>query len=356
MRHDRLCPLAVPAGLLAVSAVAALAGAPDPSIIGPARGALDIVLPYYPPTARAAALGRGTVALEGADSHNPAALAFFKDVAKRDHDVALSYGRANLGHGPDMDIYNANLIIPTPVLGGYSKLMAFGIHTRHQDVSRMMGLEADVSAYQLGIASGVKVPLPDGVPGELAAGFAGFPFDPARLNLSAPGDGVIARSHAISNLGSIRLGTMYKPTPQVTFGAVFTHIKDEAWARFPGAGLPSRLKSNYHVNIYEVGVAVRPIPSTVAMVQFLGGTATGEGVDIRYSIPSLGVEHEVRVTEKLGFALRAGWLDNGPTYGLGLKLPADWRADYAFIPHYGEGLKTAFGHGPFHMLTVGKSF
>jgi hypothetical protein len=356
MRHNRVGVVVLCALLAGAVGGAALAGGPDASLIGPTRGALDIVLPFYPTTARAAALGRGTVALPGVDSHNPAALGFFKEIAKVDHDLAISYGRADFGHGPDLDIYNASLVFPMPMLGGYNKLMAFALDTRHEETSRILGCEAEVSAYEAGLAYGRLVPLPDGVPGKLALGFAGFPYDPSRLRLEAPGGGTMARARGISQLGSIRLGTMYQPEERLNLGLVFTHIKDFCWAKYPGLAIPGRFDSTYHVNIWEVGASFRPLERTIILTQFLHGRANGEGVHMTYNIFSMGVEHEIPITETVGIALRGGWLDNGPTFGVGATLPARCRLDYAFIPHYGEGLKAAFGHGPFHMLTFGKSF
>ncbi|MBM4032917.1 MAG: hypothetical protein FJ291_14175 [Planctomycetes bacterium] len=356
MRRNRLGVVVLYALLAGVVGGAAIAGAPDASLIGPTRGALDIVLPYYPQSARAAALGRGTVALPGADSHNPAALGFFKEVAKADHDLAISYGRASFDHGPDLDIYNANLVFPMPMLGGYSKLMAFGIDTRQDDLSRMLGAKADVSAYEFGMAYGSLVPLPDRVPGKLALGFAGFPLDPSHLKLEVPGGPTMARAKGWSKVGSIRLGALYQPEERLNLGVVFTHIKDYAWAKYPGLAIPGRFSSIYHVNIWEFGASFRPLARTIVLVQFLHGRANGEGVHTTYDVLSLGVEHEIPITSGVGIALRGGWLDNGPTFGLGATLPARCRLDYAFIPHYGEGVKAAFGHTPLHVLTFGKSF
>lgn len=347
MRLRMLITAAVAAALAVASGGVALGQ--DASLIGPTRAALDIVLPYYPPSARAAAMGRSTVALEGVDSHNPAALAFVKG-----YDVLLNYGRADFHHGPDLDIYNAQAVFPFPLIGGVGKLMGFAIDTRHEERSRMGGNDTKVSAYEFGLAYGAKIPIPEQL-GQLGVGFAGYPYDPARLTLTDPdGGGTVARARAISQLGSIRLGALYKPIEQVSFGLEYTHIKDSAWAKY--TGIERRFSSNYHVNLWTVGLAFRPDQWTVITVQDIFGRATGQGVDMSYSVFSAGIERQIPITETFGFALRAGVLEGDPTWGVGVNLPQGWRADYAFLPAYGEGVDKAFGHATFHMFSVGKSF
>jgi len=339
----------VAAAVLASMGVA-LAGAPDASLIGPMRATLDLVLPYYPPSARAAGMGNSTVALEGIDSNNPAALGFFEG-----HDVMLDYSRIDFNRGPDLDIGRTHVVFPMPMMGGTMKLMAFGVHTRHADVSKMMGMEASVSATEFGFAYGRKIPIPEEA-GELAIGAAGYPYDPARLTLDVPGGGTFARSKAMSQLGSIRAGVMYKPIDKITFGADFTHLKDAAWAKYPGAGIPHRSTSNYFVNLWTVGMSVRPDERTVVTVQGITGRANGEGVNMAYSRFSAGIERQIPIGEAFELALRAGVLGNQMTWGFGARLPEGWRVDYALLPMYGQGVESAFGRGPFHMLGVGKSF
>lgn len=345
MRHKRLGLLVAAIGLAALLAGSAWGGAADASLIGPARGALDLTLPFYA-GARGAALGRGTVALEGGD--NPAALGFFKG-----YDVSFGAGRVDFDHGPDLEMYTGQLIFPAPMVGGAAKMTLYGMRTHDRDASRMMGANAEVDARTLGLAYGRKLVLP--IPGELAVGFAGYPYDPAHLRLKAGGS-TVARAYAISQIGSIRLGTLYKATRNLNFGLQYTHIKDYAWARYPGLQIPGRTSSNYYVNIWEAGFAYDLLKNTTILAQYLFGRATGDGVDVHYSIPSCGIEHRMAITQGFRLALRGGWLDNGPTGGFGLTLPRRWRVDYACIPQFGEGVKKAFGHGPLHTLGVGKSF
>jgi len=352
MKRRTLCACAVAAALGFGVAGVARGGAPNASLAGATRGTLDIVLPYYPASARSLGLGRATVALEGVDSHNPAALGFVKGF-----DISAHYGRIDFRHGPDVGVYHTNVVLPTPVIGGSTKLMGFYLHTRDSDASRMMGARAKLWGREFGIASGFKVPIPEDL-GELALGFAGYPSDPSEVTLRAPGGGGgttrVAHGRGQSVIGSIRLGALYKPTEKVSLGAEFTHIKDKLYAKF--LGVPGRFESNYHVNLLTMGAACRVLESTTVMVQYTTGTANGEGVDAHYAILCGGVEHRMRVTEGFELALRGGWYDNGPTFGLGVLLPGQCRVDYAFMHDYGEGAKKAFGHGPMHMLTVGKSF
>ena len=349
MQRSKQIVCGVAAALCVLAAGAAWAGAPDASLTGPTRGGLNLHLSFYPPTARSAALGTSTVALEGVDSHNPAALAFTKGF-----DLAYDYGRCSFGHGPDVDMHRGHLIVPIPKpVGGAMKLMGFNLSTRHTEMSRM-GADTHVWAREFGFAYGREIPLPGKLPGQLGVGVGGFPSDPSELRLSAVGpDGKsrrIAHGRGISKLGSTRLGVLYQ-IDQFNVGAQYTHIKDDLWASYPGFGV-ARTSDKYYANLYTLGAAYRPDERTVLLVQHLTGRAQGDGVRADYDIFSLGAEREI--TDWL--ALRAGLLDGELTCGFGLKLPQDFRVDYAFMANYGHEVRQAFGEGGLHMIGIGKRF
>ena len=353
-RWDRVACVAVASALLLVASTAALGGgappAPAPTLTGPTRGGLNIVLPYYPATPRAAAMGNATVALAGVDSHNPAALAFATKI-----DIEFDYGRMNFNHGPDLDMYHGHIVVPTPGIGGFTKILGMGISTRNDDVSRM-GAKTHVWGRQFGICTGVPIPLPDAVPGKLGFGFAGFPSDPSELRLSSGGT-TLATGRAQSQIGSIRLGFLYIPLEQVSIGAEFTHIKD--WLRqralVPQFGYITT-DAHYYVNLWTFGAAFHPDDKTTIVVQHLTGRAQGPGVRAQYDAFSVGLERTVPISEEISFALRAGIHDSNPTFGLGVGLPRGFRVDYALLSNYGEQLDRAFGHGTLHIIGVGKSF
>lgn len=339
------------------SVVAATAGAPPPPAYpaGPTRGGLNVVLPYYPPSPRAAGMGLATVAVGGVDSHNPAALGFAKCM-----DVAADYGGVDFNHGPDLGIGHAHVVVPTPKIGGYTKIMLMGIHTRDEDPSRLPGATGGTHVWgrQFGIAAGVPVPLPDPVPGRLALGFAGFPYDPSEVRLHAGGLRT-AQGRGQSQIGSIRLGALYQPIDQVAVGAQFTHIKDYLRHKVlvdPVAMTYLRQNAHYYVNLWTVGVAVHPDDKTTIGIQHLFGRAQGPGIRANYDIFSAGIERRIPVTEEIALALRAGINDGGTTFGLGVTLPHGFRVDYACMMDYGEQVKDDFGHGDLHTVGVGKSF
>jgi len=342
--------------VLTVCSSVATAGAPPPPAYpaGPTRGGLNLILPYYPATPRAGGMGLATVAVGGVDSHNPAALGFAKGI-----DVVADYGRLSFDHGPDLDIGHSQVVIPTPKLGGYTKVMLFGIHTRHEDASRLPGAGSTyIHAKEFGIASGVQVPLPDKVPGRLAFGFAGFPYDPSEVRLRAGGVRT-AQGRGQSQIGSIRLGLLYQPIEQVSVGGEFTHIKDYVRHKVlidPSTMTYLRQNDNYYVNLWTVGVAIHPDDKTTIGIQHLFGRAQGEGVRVNYDIFSAGIERRIPINEEIGVALRTGINDGSPTFGLGVTLPHGLRVDYALLIHYGEQVKNDFGHGDLHIIGVGKEF
>jgi hypothetical protein len=329
----------------------AMAGAPPtPSLAGPTRGGLNLVVPYYPVSARAGGLGTSTTALEGVDSQNPAALGFFKGI-----DLSLSYGRGRFDDGPDPDIYNGHVVLPVPVIGGSLKIIAFKLDTRNEDVSLMGGLETEVSGNEFGVHYGREIPLPDKMPGRLAIGVGGYPYDPSKIELSIPDGPRVAKGRGQSQVGSVRAGAIYQVTLEnigkVSLGGEFTHIKDELKAWY--TGMPGRLKDNYYVNIWTLGFAYHlPNEKTIVLGQYTFGRAQGDDVRANYSIYSLGLEHEVLDR----FALRVGMHDTEFTCGAGVKLPHDFRVDYAYMANYGQQVRDAFGTGPLHIITVGKTF
>ncbi len=340
---------------VSLAATAAWAGAPPPTpaptVAGPTRGGLNLVLPYYPPTVRSAGMGLATVALEGVDSHNPAALAFVEG-----YDVTFDFGRVAFRQGPDLLIYHGHLVFPLPVVGGHSKLIGLGISTENEDFSKMGGF-THVWAQEMGLAYGRKIPLPEAIPGELGVGFAGFPYDPSEVRLTNAAGARAAWGRGHSKVGSIRLGILYKPVPELSLGGQYTHIKDTLRAEFlvPNVGIVPN-KSIYHVNLGTIGAAYRPDERTVITAQFLFGRARGEGVHTQYDIFSAGAEREMAITENIQLALRVGINDGHPTCGLGVKLPQGWRVDYALVAGYGEELRRAFGRGNLHIIGVGKRF
>lgn len=358
MRRNLLLACLAAAILAVACPGTALAGAPDASLAGPTRGGLDLCLPYMQ-MGRGAGMGGAGVALDGGDTQNPAALGFMKGVVS----VSGGYGGASFKHGPDVSMSNGQIIFPMPLLGGTSKFMAYHLKTTDKDVSRMMGgLEADVWATQFGMAYGRQIPLRGLIPGKLAIGFAGYPNDPSEIWLREPGTGrKIAHGRGISHLGSFRLGFLYKPTDLINIGGEFTHIRDYLYATYPGLGIPGRFKSMYHVNIYTIGAAARLghrglLGRTTVAIQYLGGHASGTGVDACYAILSGGIEHRVPITETINVSLRGGYYADSPTYGVGLTLPYRLTVDYAYMPRYGDNLSRAFGHGALHSIGVTKGF
>ena len=357
MRRNLLLACLAAAILAVAYAGTALAGAPpNASLAGPTRGGLDLALPYMQ-TGRGAAMGGATVALDGSDTQNPAALGFMKGVVS----FSAGYGSTSYDDGPDVAMYNSQIVFPMPFLGGTSKIMGYHMKTTDRDASRMMGgMEAEVWATQYGIAYGRQIPLRGLIPGKLAIGFAGYPNDPSQVWLRDGTGATVAHGRGMSKIGSMRLGFLYKPTDLINIGGDFSHIKDHlyaTYAAFPGI----RYESNYHVNIYTIGAAARLghrglLGRTTITAQYLGGHANGQGVDQAYVVMGGGIEHRIPITEVINIMLRSGYYAHSPTYGFGLTLPYRLTLDYAYVPNYGNNLAKAFGHGALHSVCVTKGF
>lgn len=342
MRTERTLMWGALALALILAAGPARAGAPNASLSGPTRGGLNLVLPYYPATTRAAGLGTSTVALGGVDSHNPAALGFAEGF-----DVNMDYGNIDFDEGPRVGVAHGHVVFPVPGIGGHMKLMGYEMDTHDERMSRM-GAETEVWGSEFGFAYGRQVPLPDNCPARLSLGLGGFPYDPSRLRLSAPGGGEIAEGKGQSQLGSIRAGALLE-YDRFSLGAQYTHIKDKLWAKFKG--LP-RFEDNYYVNLFTLGAGYRPDEKTVILIQHLSGRAQGQGVRANYDIFSLGAERQIIDA----VALRVGLLDGKVTCGVGVKLPYDFRLDYAYLNDYGQEVERAFDTGDMHMIGIGKKF
>jgi hypothetical protein len=307
-------------------------------------------------------MGGAHVALDGMDSHNPAGWAFAKGL-----EVAVDYGRFNFDHGPDLDLYHASALIP--FMGGFIRMMGLGISTRNEDFSRGGGT-FHIWGREPGGGYGRQLPLPDGIPGRLAFGLAGFPEDYSEVRLNVPGTGtpaILGKSRAHSELGSVRVGLMYKPFDEsdlVTVGFQYTHIKDYLKARYPisPTGPIGEMSDIYHVNLFTVGVAVKPDDKTTLTVQHLSGRASGTSVggnpgnSATYDYFSVGAERVIPVTEQFSLAVRGGAQRGRLTWGIGAELPGGMSIDYALMTHHGHELRKAFGRGPLHIIGVGKRF
>jgi hypothetical protein len=245
-----------------------------------------------------------------------------------------------------------------------------GISTRNQDPARFAGARFHIWAREPTIGYGREIPLPDGFPGRLAIGGCGFPEDHSEVRVTVPGPrgpAVKGKSRAHSEIGSMRLGVMYKPFEErdlVTIGFQFTHVKDFLKARYPvtPGGPVGKVKDTYHVNLFTVGAAFKPDDKTTISVQHLSGRASGTGVggnpgnSNSYDYFSIGAERVIPLTEEVALAVRGGVQRGEVTCGVGAKLPMGFQVDYTLMSNHGHELRKSFGRGPLHIIGVSKAF
>ncbi len=319
--------------------------AQDPrTIAGPMRGSMHLGNIQQ---VAAQGMGGAALAVEGSDSLNPAALAWFKTM-----EVEMAVLHGDFNQGPDTTYYYGEVTFPEPWLGGTLQLMAISISSDTED-SRM-GSDTHLWGREVGFAYGVPIT------GRIAVGVSGYPDNPSEVRIETPGGTLTGRANG--KVGSFRVGTLarvftdeselfgFNPG-KLNVAGMYTHIIDSWKTR----GLPAGFDDDDTAYINKTNFGLSYTPCDMFMVAFDYEFGNVGGVDIagdNIDIISFGAE--VRPTDWL--QLRSGSLDSRFTAGMGLSLPGGWQMDYAYTDGGFEDVKKAFGHATEHAISVSKRF
>jgi hypothetical protein len=320
----------VTAGVLGVFLVACtVAHAQTAQLAGPTRGSTLHL--SYSPTVRSAGMGGASIAIEGPDSFNPAALGWLEE-----GEVEFSYGNYNFHSGPNVNYYRLDLTYPALGGGARVKSYYFDSNKRLSKMQAPPGVprEAKIWGYEFGLDYGRH--LTD----RISIGVGAFPLEESSLRLSGVGKG-----RGESLIGSARLGALVRVTENINLATMFDHIKDRLKDTYDAGGSPH---DNYYANIWTIGGAVKLGEKALFAADYRWGRVDGGDVRLNPRMPSFGLEY--KLTEN--FAVRVGDTRGHLTAGAGLKLFERFEINYAYVDGAGEDVRKAFGTATTHLVSL----
>ena len=321
-------------GCMALMLLGALSASAQIQLGGLMRDELALGLT---PTIKSAGMGGAYVGVDGPQSMNPASLSSMEGMQ-----ASLYGGFYDLGKGPSAYRGRADLILPAPIIGGYSRLMVDGLASDGKGNTNLGTMEFD--SVTLGSQYGRNIT------DWWAVGFGGYPYESAEVDLYTP-DGK-TKGEAFSKLGSIQLGTLFRPCEYFNIGAQFIYIKDNLEATIPNG---TEMGWNYYIHYFAVGASVKPMEGTLLALDYWNGEIRGRN---NYDTPigrianisrfNFGIQQKV-----CNYCdLRLGSSNNGLTTGFTLHINNKMDVDYAYINKALYDKQFAFGNSNFHGLSV----
>jgi len=313
--------------MVAVGLACTLAHAQVAKLAGPTRG--NTIHLSYNPTVRAAGMGGATLALEGTDSLNPAAIGWLEQ-----GEIELSYGNYDFRSGPAIN--SGRLDVTYPVLGGGAQLKIYGFDSNRR--MSMMGAPTEVHGYEVGVVYGRRIN------DRASFGFAGFPLEESTLRLQGIGKG---RGESV--LGSFRLGGLVRVTDTISIATMFDHIKDRLKDYYADG---TYVREMYYANIWTIGGAIRLGEKTIFAADYRWGEVDGNEAHpstmLNPRSTHFGLEHQL--TDEI--TLRIGETKGNITAGAGVKLFDKWELNYAYIDGAAVEIESAFGTATTHLISV----
>lgn len=313
--------------LLAVGLACTLAHAQVAKLAGPTRGSTLHL--SYSPTVRAAGMGGATLAVEGTDSLNPAAIARLEE-----GEIELSFGNYDFRSGPRVNYYRAD--VTYPVLGGATQLKVYGFdsNTRMSE----MGAPTEVWGYEFGVAYGRQIN------DHISLGFGAFPLEESTLRLSGIGKG-----RGESLVGSARLGALVRVSDSINIALMYDHIRDRLRDYYESGAYVQEM---YYANVWTVGGAIHLGEKTVLAGDYRWGNVSGNEADpttmFNPRSTHFGLEHQL--TDEI--AVRIGQTKGHITAGAGLKLFDNWEINYAYVDGAARDIESAFGTATTHLISL----
>ena len=154
-------------------------------------------------------------------------------------EVSLTYGNYNHDDGPMAHRGRLDATLPVPYFGGAARLMIDGFASEDEEEIRN-GAPIEFDSFTLGGQYGRNIT------DWWAVGIGGYPYEKAQVDFGVgPVAGPVAdpgpdiKGEALSQLGSIQLGTLFRPCDKVRIGGQIIYIIDDLEASFPGGGAHS---------------------------------------------------------------------------------------------------------------------
>lgn len=294
------------------------------------------------PNTTSAGMGGVFVALDRADSMNPASIASVENA-----DVSLAYGMYDHDWGPDAARLRFSGTARLPWFDGAARILFDGLDSDGAGRTLLPG-EADLEfdGQTLGLHLGAN--LSDW----LALGVGAYPYEPADVDMITPGGTV--RGEAMSQVGSIEVGAIARAGERVRLGAIFVHIIDELKAELPDR---TSLEDDWKINYLALGLSMMPFEGTVLAadwwyVDIDGSFNPDTPYEDDYERWNFGLEQ--RLGE--GLTVRFGSQNEGFTTGLTIEPVENFDISYAYIDKALRDKEAIFGETSCHTVSVGFKF
>lgn len=298
------------------------------------------------PSIKSLGMGGAYVGIEGTMSMNPASLSSVEG-----WEGSLWYGFYDHNLGPEAHRGRLDLVHPVPYIGGTSRIMIDGFVSDGAGTTLLpdpagvpMGIEFD--SITLGMQYGRNIT------DWWAVGFGGYPYEKANVDLITSGGTI--EGEAFSQIGSIQLGTIFRPLDNLSIGGQFIYIKDDLEAQVPGVG---QMGDYYHIHYFSVGASYRPFEQTLVALDYWNGEIEGianpaQDFDVDVDRWNFGIQQEIVDY----FAIRLGSNNGGLSAGFTVNIRENMDIDYAYVNEFMRDKDEIFGDTEFHGLQLTMRF
>ncbi len=297
------------------------------------------------PPIKSIGMGGAYVGVDDTMSMNPAALA---GVDFRE--AMVMYGLYDHDMGPTAHRGRGSLITPVPYLGGAARLMLDGLITDGKGETLLSNpangdpYDIEFDAFTLGLQYGRNIT------DWAAVGFGAYPYEKANVDLYSTAADV--RADALSQIGSIQLGSLFRPHERINLGAQFIYIKDDLEASIPGL---MDMGDYYHIHYYAIGASFMPFDGTLLAVDYWNGEIEGAQSLIPQDIFDVDVDRwnigvQQRVCEYAD--LRLGYNNGGITTGFSVHITENLDFDYAYANEALGDKENVFKETDFHGVSL----
>lgn len=308
------------------------------------------------PTTRSRGMGGTYVGVDEYWSMNPASIA---NTEKLTGELGYSYWDHDTG--PETDAGRLDLWAPVKLFGLDVTLRLMGYYYVADDpedgvVPPFMNLEYESST--IGLQAGLN--LNDW----WAVGVGAYPYEKAHVefDLPLPGDGAVGvEGTALSQVGSIQLGTLFRLPYHVNVGAQYIYIIDELKAFYDDRqaiedALEVQLnhEDDFHINYLALGASWEPVEWLLLGVDYWNGEAEGagfiQGTEFDQDVDRWNFGAEVRPCEYV--SVRAGGDNGGATAGLTVSPMENLDLNYAYVDKAFRDKENAWGETELHTVSV----
>ncbi|RJP27473.1 MAG: hypothetical protein C4527_12810 [Candidatus Omnitrophota bacterium] len=286
------------------------------------------------PPIKSLGMGGAYVGVDHTMSMNPASLS---GVDFRE--AMLMYGLYDHDQGPTAHRGRGSLVTPVPYIGGVARLMLDGLASDGDGATKLAGNpDIEFDGFTLGLQYGRNIV------DWAAVGVGAYPYEKANVELGG------AKGEALSQIGSMQLGTLLRPHEKINIGAQFIYIKDDLEVSIPGVG---HFGDYYHIHYFAVGASFMPFDGTLLALDYWNGEIEGSAnavtpFDVDIDRWNFGVQQRVCQYADL----RLGSNNGGLTTGFTVHITEDIDFDYAYINKAMRDKEDVFDETEFHGFSL----